>query len=56
MRAGISLMAVLILAACMPGDGCTTYGIQRASMPPLGMAPIDNWVAVTDTAMSEACR
>ncbi len=56
MRNGISLLAVLILGGCVAGDGCTTYGTQRASMPPLGMSPIDAWVATTDSAMTAACK
>lgn len=60
MRSGARWAALALcglLAGCVqPEAGCVTYGIQRPSMPPLGMAPIDAWVATTDSAMSEACR
>lgn len=56
MRAG-SLMLILVLAGCVQsGDGCATYGMQRASMPSLGADGLSAWVATTDTAMTRACR
>lgn len=57
MRAG-SLMLILMLAGCVasPDAGCTTYGMQRPSMPDLPDDPLGAWVAVTDTAMTGACR
>lgn len=56
-RNGKALLVVLALAGCVnPEAGCTIYGIQRASMPPVGDDPVGQWVAVTDTAMTEACR
>lgn len=46
-----------LLAGCVtPEAGCITYGIQRPGMPPLGMAPVDAWVAKLDSAMTAACR
>ncbi|MFP5511046.1 MAG: hypothetical protein ACLGIP_18145 [Alphaproteobacteria bacterium] len=51
------LGASLLLAGCVQsGEGCATYGMQRASMPPLGMDGLSEWVATTDTAMTRACR
>ena len=45
------------LAGCVsPDAGCATYGIQRASMPPLANDATGRWVAVTDAAMTGACR
>lgn len=56
MRAG-SLMLILALAGCVQsGEGCATYGMQRASMPPLGVDGLSEWVATTDAAMTRACR
>lgn len=51
------LGASLLLAGCVQsGEGCQTYGMQRASMPPLGTDAVSVWVATTDTAMTRACR
>jgi len=36
--------------------GCSTYSIQRVSMPPLGEDDLSWWVAETDTALTVACR
>ncbi len=55
-RLGASL-ALFVLAGCVTqGEGCATYGQQRPSMPPLGDDALGAWVAVTDTAMTRACR
>ena len=58
MRAGISLIALCTaLAGCVtPEAGCVTYGLQRATMPPLPDDPLGRWQAVTDSAMTKACR
>ncbi len=48
----------LTLAGCVSpasDGGCLTYGAQRSDMPALGMSPLDDWVAVLDSAMTEAC-
>lgn len=51
------LGASLLLAGCVQsGEGCATYGMQRASMPSLGADGLSAWVATTDTAMTRACR
>jgi hypothetical protein len=56
MPLGASL-AILVLAGCIPqGEGCATYGQQRPSMPELSDDPLGAWVAVTDTAMTRACK
>ena len=49
---------LLALGMCAPvmSAGCLTYGSQRQSMPPLGTDVVSEWVAVTDTALTEACR
>lgn len=53
------LLLCLILAGCAAppasDGGCLAYGAQRATMPPLGTSALDDWVAVTDTAMTGAC-
>lgn len=53
------LLLALALAGCVqtvPGDaGCMVYAQQRATMPPLGMDPLDEWVAVLDSSMTGAC-
>lgn len=58
MRNGIKAVAVFVaLAGCVqPNAGCSTYGLQRAEMPPLPETELGEWVAVTDSAMTEACR
>ena len=55
MLLGVSLLA---LAACTPATdaGCATYGLQRPVMPPLPDDALGAWVAVTDSAMTGACR
>ena len=54
-----ALLLALALAGCVqtvPGDaGCLAYGTQRATMPPLGMDPLSEWTAVTDSALTAAC-
>ncbi len=46
-----------LLAGCVtPEAGCITYGIQRPSLPPLAMTPVDAWVARLDSAMTAACK
>lgn len=54
-----SLLLLLALAGCVqtvPGDaGCMVYAQQRATMPPLGMDPLAEWVSVTDSALTAAC-
>ena len=51
-------IACFILGACAPAisAGCLTYEAQRSPMPPLGTDAVSEWVAVTDTALTEACR
>lgn len=57
MRNGIKAVAVFVaLAGCVSGEGCQTYALQRAEMPPLPETELGAWVAVTDTAMTGACR
>lgn len=54
---GKAVLVALALAGCVPaGSGCTTYSLQRADMPPLPETDLGAWVAVTDTAMTRACR
>ncbi len=53
-----ALLLCLALAGCVqtvPGDACLVYGSQRATMPPLGMDPLSEWTAVTDSALTAAC-
>lgn len=53
-----TLLLLLALAGCVQpanDEGCLAYGSQRATMPPLGMSPLDEWVAVLDSAMTGAC-
>lgn len=50
------LGASLLLAGCVGDAGCVTYGIQRPSMPDLPEDDLGKWAAVTDTAMTRACR
>lgn len=54
---GKALLVVLALAGCVApgGEGCTTYGMARADMPPLPDDALGAWVAVTDSAMTRAC-
>ena len=58
LHGGKAVLLVLALAGCVApsGDGCTTYGIQRADMPPLPDDALGRWVATADTAMTRACR
>lgn len=67
MRAGrVSWIAALLTSTLLAVSGCTTtasdagcltYGSQRSAMPrPLGEGPLPQWVAVTDAAMTGACR
>lgn len=57
---GLLIMVGMIVAACpstVVADAGCTYGVQRAQMPrPLGEGALASWVAVTDSAMTEACR
>lgn len=55
---GIKTAVVFVaLAGCVqPDAGCSTYGLQRPEMPPLPETELGAWVAVTDTAMTRACR
>lgn len=58
---GLLIVVGMIVASCTPtvvaDAGCATYGAQRAQMPrPLGEGPLASWVAVTDSAMTGACR
>lgn len=52
----------LALAACTvpavsPDAGCATYGEVRTAMPrPLGTGPLAEFIAVTDAAMTAACK
>ncbi len=50
------LGASLMLAGCVGDAGCVTYGMQRPSMPDLPDNAFGAWAAVTDTAMTRACR
>lgn len=59
MRAGevVAILAILATSGCVTqGEGCATYGQQRPSMPPLADDALGAWVAVTDTAMTRACK
>lgn len=58
MRSGIkAAIAMLALAGCVnPDAGCSTYGLQRGEMPPLPNDDLGAWVAVTDAAMTRACK
>ena len=54
-----AMLAALLLSGCVSvgGSGCLTYGAQRQDMPrPLPADDLGRWVAVTDTAMTKACR
>ncbi|MFE3838586.1 hypothetical protein [Pseudogemmobacter sonorensis] len=49
----------LALAGCVTTTdaGCVVYGAQRVSMPrPVPEGDLGRWVAVTDAAMTGACR
>lgn len=50
----LTLSASTCVAPVSDG-GCLAYGAQRGTMPPLGMSPLDDWVAVLDTSMTGAC-
>jgi len=58
MRMTLLGASLLALTACTPtGDaGCVAYAMQRPSMPPLSDDALGAWVAVTDTALTGACR
>ncbi len=54
-----ALLLLLSMAGCAqttPEAACLVYGQQRAAMPPLGMDPLSEWTAVTDSAMTGACH
>jgi hypothetical protein len=58
---GAAALIVLALAACAPeipsGAGCQIYGAERSHMPrPLPDNALGVWIAVTDAAMTGACR
>ena len=55
---GRAALLMLALAACQPLDaGCQVYAVQRIEMPrPLPDDGLGTWVAVTDAAMTGACR
>lgn len=54
---GKAVAVFVALAGCVqPDAGCSTYGLQRADMPPLPETELGAWVAVTDTAMTRACK
>lgn len=53
-----ALLLCLALAGCVqttPEAACSVYAQQRATMPPLGMDPLAEWVSVTDSALTAAC-
>ena len=51
---------VLVMSSCLGvgvDAGCTAYGEQRLSMPrPIENTPLGQWVAVTDSRLTGACR
>lgn len=55
-----ALALILALSGCTVASldaGCATYGARRVDMPrPVGTGPLADWVAVTDAAMTGACR
>jgi hypothetical protein len=57
-RGSSLLIAFIAVSACTPATdaGCTVYGAQRANMPYLPETTLGDWVAITDTAMTRACR
>lgn len=53
----LAIVAILAISGCVTtGEGCSTYGLQRPSMPDLPDDALGAWVAVTDGAMTRACR
>ena len=60
MASGKAIALFLALTACggavAMGAGCSAYGNARLSMPPLGVDPVSQWVAVLDTRMTRVCR
>ena len=54
-RAALLCLALAGCVAPASDGGCLAYGAQRADMPALGMSQLDDWVAVLDSAMTEAC-
>ena len=53
----LAIVAIMVLSGCVTqGEGCATYAMQRPSMPDLPDDALGAWVAVTDTAMTRACR
>ncbi len=59
--AGLCFTSLLVAQSCtttvVADAGCAVYGAQRAQMPrPLGEGALAVWVAVTDSAMTGACR
>ena len=56
-----AIAIVLALSGCVAttssDKGCDAYGRQRVDMPrPLDTSPLAAWVAVTDRALTAACR
>lgn len=49
-------LGLCTMTAPSPDAGCRTYGEQRRDMPTLGLDDVSRWVAVTDNAMTGACR
>lgn len=54
-RAVLLLLALAGCAQTTPEAACLVYAQQRATMPPLGMSALDEWVSVTDSALTAAC-
>lgn len=56
-RMTLSLL-VLLIGGCgaLSDAGCTTYALQRPSMPTLGDDPVSAWVDVLDGGMTSTCR
>jgi hypothetical protein len=58
----MAILATAVLTACTapavsPDAGCAAYGEARTAMPrPLGAGPLAEYIAVTDAAMTAACR
>lgn len=57
-RGSVAVALALLLVACAtPEAGCAVYAVQRIEMPrPLPDNGLGAWVAVTDAAMTGACR
>lgn len=57
LNGGKAAALLVALAGCVsPEAGCSAYALQRPDMPPLGQDQVSEWVAVTDSAMTRACR